>query len=452
MGSDLMVASNQTIGLTWTTFKDFADSRNLPMIWFTSNNHYFIYIADGPLTFETRIRIDTPANADQTDFENNYKNDANDTPIGNKIIGNDGNLAATVKTKDFENALVTTGTLTAEVVAGFDDFADSWFFIDTAGAIGDTLRVEIAAGAHDSTIPDRDHPAVDVTYTLVLADVGDEIVLRDNVINALNADSNFNVAFRAGRVQDNAIVHIGAKDIGEFGERPTIGDLEVTTTGTTSISYQNSDNQQIIRRNKENSGQRDPRDQRLVTQGISGIVQAVPGAAGDIFVQNATDDGTPTVDGGGTGDADLRVDGSVTPVEFFIPADVEKDIFITELRFYGGGNGIQFTQFLSKNGALTNGILVEIISDEAVLDNLPIRATEDFKNKWAFGSGANFRLDIVSGTDQMLAVLLFENPFPIRKAGTFLSGDDEIRVFIRDDIVAGLTELELLAVGFKREV
>lgn len=447
------MASKSTIGLTWTTFKDFATSRNLPMVWYISNNHYFIYLADGPLAFETRLRIDSPSAGDQLDFETNFKNDANDTPIGNKLIGTDGLLAATVKTKDFENALVTTGTLTAEVVAGFDDFADSWFLITAAGAIGDTIRIQIAEGAHDITVPDRDYPAVDLTYTLIAIDVGDEIKTRDNVINALNANLDFNVAMKSSRVQDNAIVHVGAKDIGEFGERPNANDFLVTTTGTTTIVLQGSDNNKVIRRNKQNSGQRDPRDQRLVTQGISGIVQAVPGAAGDIFIQNATDDGTPVVDQGGTGDADLRVAGSLgTPMEFFIPADAEKDLFITELRFYAGGNGIQFSNFLSKNGAITNGVEVSIISDEVSLLSLPLRTTEDFKNKWAFGSGSNFRLDAVSGTDQILAVLLFDNPFPLRKQGTFLSGDDEIRVLIRDNISSGIVEFEFLAVGFKREV
>jgi len=60
--------------------------------------------------------------------------------------GNNPYLNVDVVTKNFRNALVTTGTIEAEVVAGYDNFADTWFFILAAGAIGDTIRIQIAEG------------------------------------------------------------------------------------------------------------------------------------------------------------------------------------------------------------------------------------------------------------------------------------------------------------------
>lgn len=447
----------EPIGLTWIQLRDMADNKFLPIVYYENNNNYFLFISDGTLPFTSVIRQDTPRNTDQIDFEDNgYQTAANDndTALGSKIVGRTGALAADVVLKNFEHALVTTGTLTAEVVAGFDDFADTWVFITNAGNIGDTIRFEIAAQSYDPSSPSRNHPAVDITVTITATEAGDEVKLVDLCISTLNADTNFLEGLRASKIQNpNGILHIGAKDIAEAGERPNVGDFKVTTTGATDWAFQGSDNDKIIRRNKGNSGQRDPRDQRLVTQGISGIVQAVPGAAGDIFFQNATDDGTPSMEQGGTGDPDLRTIGTIgSPSEFFIPPDPEKDIFITELRFYGGGNGIKYGNFLSKNAALTNGILVEIISDEAELDFVPLRRTEDFKNKFSFGTAANFALDVQAGGDQFLAVLLFDNPFPIRKAGTFISGDDRISVFIQDNLNSGIQELEFAAFGFRREV
>ena len=373
---------------------------------------------------------------------------------GNDTTGLDGFLVADVIRKNNRNAIVTDATVTVEQVFGRDGFADTWFWVDEAGAIGDTVRVQIVAYTDPTAPLERSIPAVDVTITVTATEAGDENKLRDLIIQELSNDVNFNPYWKASiAVKGNPSVHIVSKVIGEVGDRVNNGDFSTSVTGGNVIRLENTDNGTLIRRGKGNSGARDPRDKRLVTIGVSGEVQAVPGAAGDLFLQNATDNGEPIPDQGGTGSADLRVIGTLnTPNEFFIPSDAVEDIFITELRFYGGGNGIKYGNFLSKNSPITNGIVVEIVSDEEVLDFIPIRTTEDFKNKWALGSGDNFKLDVQAGGDQFLAVIIFENPFPLRKAGTFQSGDDKIRVFIRDNLNSGMNELEFLAFGFKREV
>ena len=76
------------IGLTWTQLKAFTVSRSLSMMYYVDNNHYFIFLSDGPLIFESRIRIDDPASSDQTDFQDNFKDsiDTNKIPIGTSIF------------------------------------------------------------------------------------------------------------------------------------------------------------------------------------------------------------------------------------------------------------------------------------------------------------------------------------------------------------------------------
>ncbi len=69
------------IGITWTQIKDLATTRNLPFTHFIENNHYFIFISDGQLSFETRIRIDTPSSSDQTDWVTNFLPSSNILPL-----------------------------------------------------------------------------------------------------------------------------------------------------------------------------------------------------------------------------------------------------------------------------------------------------------------------------------------------------------------------------------
>ena len=147
------------------------------------------------------------------------------------------------------------------------------------------------------------------------------------------------------------------------------------------------------------------------------------------------------------GSSDLRVNGSVTSVSFNITPDATYETYFTQLRFFGGGNGIQFTKFLSKTGALTNGILVEIKTDNITFQFEPLKKTEDFKNIFA-DSANNFSVDVQSGADQFIAV--FGTFFPIRlqPQGTY-GTDDYIKVTIRDDLSSGLTQLQFFGMGYK---
>jgi hypothetical protein len=248
--------------------------------------------------------------------------------------------------------LKTDATVTVEQIFGFDDFADVWFFILTSGSIGDTVRIQIAAGLHDSTSPDSDIPATDKTIILTVSEIGNELALRDKIITELNADVNFALGWKASAIKDNAAIHISSKFMGEFGERLTALDFRTTTTGTTTTQDAFDS---IRRRGKQNTGTRDPRDKRLVTVGISGEVTTTPGVIGDLFILKAYN---------ATYGYDLTQNGSlVTPIIYTISADALKDTYVEELRFFGNDGGVKFGQFLSINTILTNGILVEIRSD-----------------------------------------------------------------------------------------
>jgi hypothetical protein len=360
-----------------------------------------------------------------------------------RITGGDETHAVDVILEDGVKRMATTSKVTVTALLALDDFADTWFQIINSGLLGDTWRIQIAAGAFDSTMPDRDPPATDVTVLVTALEVGDEIAIRDKIISSLNANINFSPYWKATVVKDNPMIHISAKKIGDEGERPTIGDFIVTTTGAASFSYVNDDNRKIIRRGKANSGVRDPRDKRFVTFGISGEVQAVPGAVGDLLIVNALNGMS----------SDMRVNGSLAiPIVFTIDADPTKDIFIEELRFYGNANGIQFGKFLGLNSPLANGILIEIRSDEIVTQLPLIKTTDDFKHKFSFGQGTGFQLNVQAGRDDFMASFSLSTTFPVRKASTFVSGDDYIKIFIKDNLSAGLLALEFLARGFKKEV
>jgi hypothetical protein len=376
-----------------------------------------------------------------------------------ELSGSDG-LAAyrKVNTKvrtDGLTALVTDATVVVESTFGFDQNPDSFFRIINTGQAGTTWTLDIAGTANDPSTPDRDLPAYQKIFTVQVSEEGDEEAFRDRIIQELNQDSTFKntVYFKAQRSTDRAIVHIYSTKFsasGEFYERPNPGDFDVTIGGTPGdgqvvIGFDN-----VISRSKPVTIARDADSpHRLGLFGITGNVSVVAKELADIFIQNATDDGTPT------GNNDLRVGNPVSPgspAEFYINSVIEKDIFIEQMIFHAQGNGIKFGNFLSQNSALDDPIIVEIKSDNNVTTFPEIYTTEDFKNEFAAlsGNGANFRIDVQAGADEMLAILTFANPFVIRASGTFTT-DDYIKIIIQDNTLQSIARFEFEVKGFQRE-
>jgi len=351
-------------------------------------------------------------------------------------------LVASVELDSGKNKLLTKTDVNVNELLGKDPIPDSYFVIDHAGAISDSIRVEIVATTNDPTTPDRDAPAVDVTIVVTASEAGDELKLRDFVIDELNDDTNFKASFKAQKAKDNAIIHVTSIFRGDFYERPNVDDFKVTTPVSTggiaiTVGFNN-----IIQRQKIVSLARDPdAPHELGVLGISGSVSVFPTGIEDRIEELLTD---PV--GLGT---DMRVDGSSVNVDFeFKNNFTDKIVFVTQIRLFGGGNGIKFDQFLSKSGSggLTNGLLANILSNGFSTSLIPIKTTEDFKNLFASSAG-EFAVDVQSGADQFIAVLTPALPFPLQPGGT-----DFIRVTVRDDITSGLSQLQGLIAGFGKVI
>lgn len=352
-----------------------------------------------------------------------------------QLVGGDEAHAADVILEGGEKKLRTKADLTVKNSLGRDDLADSYFTIDQTGAINDTWTIDIAAGTLDPIVP-----AYNRVITVTASEAGDTIALRDKIISELNTDILFKPHWDALKTKDNAIINISSVYRDGHGRRTTAGDFAVTVTGTAALTlgYDTVNNH-----NKEVSLARDPDNPNLGILGISGTVTTTPGEISKQYIEIFEN-------GGGTS---MRVNGSVTPIEFTIPVAIDEDIFVESIRIYGGGNGIKFNQFLSKSGGggLANGMTIEIKSDDEMTNLLPMKTTEDFKNKFAFPSvGSDFRIDIQSGLDQFAAEWRPDVPFPLRKQGEFAT-DDYVKVIINDNLTSGLSSLEAIAFGFRKE-
>ncbi len=354
----------------------------------------------------------------------------------------------TVVRPDGQNALCMDGQVEVRSTFGYDQQPDSFFQILNTGVAGDTWTIYIAGTNSDPTTPDRDLPAYTKIFTVVAGEVGSELVLRDRIIQELNSDPVFKSTcfLKAQKATDRTIVHIQSTKFsvsGEMYERSAAGSFAVTTTGSAQcvLGYDN-----FISRSKPVTISRDiDSPHRLGLFGVTGSVSITFKELADLFIQDAQY----------LGSSNMTVNGSlVSPIPFTVTPKANTDIYIDTLFYHGAANGIKFGQFMAKNSALTNGIKLSIKSDNVVTDFPLIYATEDFKNEFAAlsGDGANFSLMIQSGRDEMLSILKFPNPFIIRAQNTFgIGNDDYIKVEIRDDLRAGLFELNFKAKGFEKE-
>ena len=59
--------------VSWSDLKTFIDARSLSAQFVEYSNFYKVWAFDGPMFFSSLIKKTSPVNADQTDFETNYK-------------------------------------------------------------------------------------------------------------------------------------------------------------------------------------------------------------------------------------------------------------------------------------------------------------------------------------------------------------------------------------------
>jgi hypothetical protein len=328
---------------------------------------------------------------------------------------------------------------------GRDMRPDNYTRVNDTGAEGDTLTLTIKGTNVDPSTPDDDVPDYIKVFTVQAGEVGDEAAFVQRIITELNADVVFRqtVFLKAQRVKDRRIFHIFSTKFSgalEFWERPNAGDYDVVTTGSMDVFEPDT---RLVSRSKETSLTADPENPHIVgRQGFTGDVTVTSGAIADLYQENAKN----------LGSSDLRVDGSVTPVDFTIDCDPDDDIFIEEIRFHTNCNGLKRSTFLCLNQPLTNGIYLEVRSDERVTAWPVFKSTSDFADLFARGTGQNWIYEDVSGTDGMRATLTLNNPFPIRVCGAFgANPDDYILVRVQDDIDSGLVEFAFTGFGFTKE-
>jgi len=147
------------------------------------------------------------------------------------------------------------------------------------------------------------------------------------------------------------------------------------------------------------------------------------------------------------GSKEMNVDGSSTPVVFTIAAEVSDDLIVDSLIFEAFDSGIKIDKFLSLNSALTNGVVVEVKSDDIVFSFEAIRNSTEFDSLFSHGAGRSFSITNASGNDSLVARFGPTGSFAIRQQGTFAS-DDYIKVTISDDI-SNVNSFRFLSEGGK---
>lgn len=160
--------------------------------------------------------------------------------------------------------------------------------------------------------------------------------------------------------------------------------------------------------------------------------QTTPVPLGQLFNENVENGGSPdlTINGGGG-------------TSFTLPL-INEDRIISSIVFYGRDSGIKFGKFLGNNAELTTGIQVNVKSEDETFTFLPIKSTDDFRNKFA-RTPSDFVIDFASGEDAFTATFIPAAPFYIRKQTQF-STPDFIEVVINDNL-NGINYLECLVRG-----
>lgn len=344
-----------------------------------------------------------------------------------KITGDNEVYQADVILEDGLKKLAVSKLVQVDSLSGKQEAATNYFFVNSV-ADGQTLRIQIAAteGA----------PAIDKTFSVNVGENKFDFITR--VILELNQDFvDFQPYYRALDIDDNAAIFILSKTIGEAGEAPNVGDFQLSGTVPTNLAFDD-----LIRRGTVIQASSSNKDPRLGVFGIQGTVESKDASVEGLFIEKPFN--------GVLTEVDLNVNGSLAnPVVFTFPMDALDDLFISEIKFFGRDNGIKFSNFLGQNQALTNGILIEIKTDNNVVALPPIRTTDDFDDVFSFG-GSNFDVYFASGADKFSARFL-ASAFPLRRSGTFGTGnDDYIRISIRDNL-SSIGYFQSIVSGFRQE-
>lgn len=108
----------QFVDITWTELKDKATDKELEIQFKEQADFYLVWLQEGVNVYRSKILIETPRNADQADFEDNFQATSNQiTPDKIQIWDAQSALAADVTQIDGVNRLrVDAGELTLGTV------------------------------------------------------------------------------------------------------------------------------------------------------------------------------------------------------------------------------------------------------------------------------------------------------------------------------------------------
>ena len=169
------------------------------------------------------------------------------------------------------------------------------------------------------------------------------------------------------------------------------------------------------------------------------------------FRQYLTDNGTPS------GDSDMRVNGSVNSVDFYISSPSDADRYIDTISIVIADAGATLSQF-GNIGALATG--VEIFYEDSKLGDVTI--AEGLVSNFEFlrmcaggvhgiGTGTtSYRASNVQGSSEGFLMYLdfskvFGMPWGIR-----LPKDTTLRLVVRINDVSGVDKFDMIAYGFDR--
>jgi hypothetical protein len=144
------------------------------------------------------------------------------------------------------------------------------------------------------------------------------------------------------------------------------------------------------------------------------------------------------------GSPNLLVNGSVTPQVFTVSADATKTLTVTEVTLVASAACIAMSgnKFLSMGAALTNGLLVELVSGGVTTPLANFKVSEDI----ILGFNGPNHLVCFSGQASLRVSHYCLNPLASNSA-------DMVRVTVRDNLMAVLpggavpTYLQIVAAG-----
>jgi hypothetical protein len=167
------------------------------------------------------------------------------------------------------------------------------------------------------------------------------------------------------------------------------------------------------------------------------------------FRQYLTDTGLST------GDNDMRVDGSITPVEFWVNASQDYDTYVKSISVIISDAGATMDEF-GALAALTNGVEFCWVSEElgGIVIHEGLTSNFDFvklaDGKPAFGTGASsFRANNINGTSEGYIPVIDLTTFSGMHGIRLRKGTNDRLVFKIQDNITTIDRFDAEAKGFQ---